>query len=183
MQFQGSELVWEYYPGSGIQLQVLHTFGEGDGYYEAGPADYGKLATLMSEMVPLGGQARRRDRLGVLLQLGGRQPPWVSAMAQATGIEALTNAYLATGNRRYLNDAHQALPLFETAPPTGVAVKTSLGTRYLQYSFTPGTDIINAFLQSAAGALRLRAGVDRPGCDRAVQRRQRAGAGRSCSRS
>ena len=53
VQFQGSELVWEYYAGSGIQLQVLHTFGEGDGYYEAGPADYPKLVTLMSEMVPL----------------------------------------------------------------------------------------------------------------------------------
>ena len=73
VQFQGSELVWEYYAGSGIQLQVLHTFGEGDGYYEAGPADYPKLVTLMSEMVPLAVQTRRRARLGVLLQLGGRR--------------------------------------------------------------------------------------------------------------
>ena len=72
-------------------------------------------------------------------------------MAQATGIEALTNAYLATGNHAFLNDAHEALPLLETKPPTGVAVKTSLGTRYLQYSFTPGTDIINAFLQTLLG--------------------------------
>jgi hypothetical protein len=72
-------------------------------------------------------------------------------MAQATGIEALTNAYLATGNHAFLNDAHQALPLLETKPPTGVAVKTSVGTRYLQYSFTPGTDIINAFLQTLLG--------------------------------
>jgi hypothetical protein len=72
-------------------------------------------------------------------------------MAQATGIEALTNAYLATGNHAFLNDAHQALPLLETKPPEGVAVKTSLGTRYLQYSFTPGTDIINAFLQTLLG--------------------------------
>src|SRR5262249_46477128 len=36
VQFPGSELVWEYYPGQGIQLQVLGTFGEADGYYEAG---------------------------------------------------------------------------------------------------------------------------------------------------
>jgi hypothetical protein len=151
VQFQGSELVWEYYTGSAIQLQVLHTFGEGDGYYEAGPADYAKLATLMSEMVPLA--VRRGGGLAweYYFSWEGGKPPWVSAMAQATGLEALTNAYLATKNRQYLNDAHAALGLLETSPPTGVAVKTALGTRYLQYSFTPQTDIINAFLQTLLG--------------------------------
>ena len=151
VQFQGSELVWEYYAGSGIQLQVLHTFGEGDGYYEAGRAGYGKLATLMNEMVPLA--VRRGGGLAweYYFNWEGGKPPWVSAMAQATGLEALTDAYLATGNSQYLTDAHEALPLLETAPPTGVAVKTALGTRYLQYSFTPNTDIINAFLQTLLG--------------------------------
>jgi len=151
VQFQGSELVWEYYAGSGIQLQVLHTFGEGDGYYEAGRAAYSKLATLMNEMVPLA--VRRGGGLAweYYFNWEGGKPPWVSAMAQATGLEALTDAYLATGNSQYLTDAHEALPLLETAPPTGVAVKTALGTRYLQYSFTPNTDIINAFLQTLLG--------------------------------
>ncbi len=151
VQFQGSELVWEYYAGSGIQLQVLHTFGEGDGYYEAGRADYGKLATLMNEMVPLA--VRRGGGLAweYYFNWEGGRPPWVSAMAQATGLEALTDAYLATGDSQYLTDAHEALPLLETAPPVGVAVKTALGTRYLQYSFTPNTDIINAFLQTLLG--------------------------------
>jgi hypothetical protein len=83
----------------------------------------------------------------------GGLPPWVSAMAQGTGIEALANAYLATGNRAYLSEAHQALPLFQAAPPSGVRVNTALGARYLQYSFTPRTDIINAFLQSLLGLL------------------------------
>ena len=151
VQFQGSELVWQYYAGSGIQLQVLHTFGEGDGYYEAGRADYGKLATLMNEMVPLA--VRRGGGLAweYYFNWDGGKPPWVSAMAQGTGLEALSDAYLATGNHQYLTDAHEALPLLETAPPTGVAVKTALGTRYLQYSFTPNTDIINAFLQTLLG--------------------------------
>jgi D-glucuronyl C5-epimerase C-terminus len=151
VQFQGSELVWEYYAGSGIQLQVLHTFGEGDGFYEAGAADYPKLVTLMSEMVPLA--VRRGGGLAweYYFNWEGGRPPWVSAMAQATGLEALTNAYLATKNPRYLSYAHAALPLLETSPPTGVAVKTAIGTRYLQYSFTPQTDIINAFLQTLLG--------------------------------
>ncbi|HET9094468.1 MAG TPA: D-glucuronyl C5-epimerase family protein [Solirubrobacteraceae bacterium] len=151
VQFQGSELVWEYYAGSGIQLQVLHTFGEGDGYYEAGPADYPKLVTLMSEMVPLA--VRRAGGLAweYYFNWEGGRPPWVSAMAQATGLEALTNAYLATGNAQYLAVAHQALPLLEAHPPAGVALATPLGTRFLQYSFTPQTDIINAFLQTLLG--------------------------------
>jgi hypothetical protein len=151
VQFQGSELVWEYYAGSGIQLQVLHTFGEGDGYYEAGPGEYGKLAKLMSEMVPLAIKRAGGLAWEYYFNWEGGRPPWVSAMAQGTGLEALANAYLATGNRRYLTDAHNALPLFRSAPPTGVAVRTPLGNRYLQYSFTPGTDIINAFLQSVLG--------------------------------
>ncbi|HEX3617525.1 MAG TPA: D-glucuronyl C5-epimerase family protein [Solirubrobacteraceae bacterium] len=151
VQFQGSELVWEYYAGSGIQLQVLHTFGEADGYYEAGLADYPKLVTLMSEMVPLA--VRRGGGLAweYYFDWEGGKPPWVSAMAQATGLEALTNAYLATKNPQYLSYAHQALPLLETKPPVGVAVPTTRGKRYLQYSFTPGTDIINAFLQTLLG--------------------------------
>ncbi|HWE59346.1 MAG TPA: D-glucuronyl C5-epimerase family protein [Solirubrobacteraceae bacterium] len=151
VQFQGSELVWEYYAGSGIQLQVLHTFGEGDGYYEAGSAAYPKLVTLMSEMVPLA--VRRGGGLAweYYFNWEGGKPPWVSAMAQATGLEALTNAYLATKNPQYLTYAHDALPLLETKPPVGVAVQTQHGTRFLQYSFTPGTDIINAFLQTLLG--------------------------------
>jgi hypothetical protein len=151
VQFQGSELVWEYYAGSGIQLQVLHTFGEGDGYYEAGTADYPKLVTLMSEIVPLAVHRGGGLAWEYYFNWEGGKPPWVSAMAQATGLEALTNAYLATKNPQYLTYAHDALPLLETKAPVGVAVKTELGARYLQYSFTPSTDIINAFLQTLLG--------------------------------
>ncbi|HEX3802090.1 MAG TPA: D-glucuronyl C5-epimerase family protein [Solirubrobacteraceae bacterium] len=151
VQFQGSELVWQYYAGSGIQLQILHTFGEGDGYYEAGPADYTKLTTLMSEMVPLAVKRGGGLAWEYYFNWEGGKPPWVSAMAQGTALEALTDTYLATGNHQYLTDAHDALPLLETAPPTGTALKTTLGTRYLQYSFTPKTDIINAFLETLIG--------------------------------
>ena len=36
VEFSGSKLVWEYYPGQGIELQVLGTFGKADGLYTAG---------------------------------------------------------------------------------------------------------------------------------------------------
>ncbi len=150
VQFAGSPLDWEYYPGEGIQLTVLGTFGEADGFYEAGPSEYGELETLMSQMIPLAVQRGGNLAWEYYFNWEGGTPPWVSAMAQATGIEALTNAYKATRDASYLTVAAQALPLLETAPPTGVGVKTYLGMQYLQYSFTR-TDIINAFLQTLIG--------------------------------
>jgi hypothetical protein len=84
-------------------------------------------------------------------QFGGGKPPWTSAMSQGTGIEALTRAYLATQDATYLQLAHQALALFTAPPPIGVRVGTPAGARYVQYTFTPGTSIINAFLQSLIG--------------------------------
>src|SRR5206468_10867881 len=54
----------------------------------------------------------------------------------------------ATG---YLQIAHRALSIFTVAPPVGVRMGTAIGARYLQYSFAPGVDIINAFLQSLIG--------------------------------
>src|SRR5205085_8500324 len=78
--------------------------------------------------------------------------PWTSAMSQGTAIEALTRASLAFGSGAgYLQVAHQALSVFTVAPPAGVGIPTPLGKRYVQYSFTPRTDIVNAFLQSLIG--------------------------------
>jgi D-glucuronyl C5-epimerase C-terminus len=151
VEFAGSQLVWEYYPGQGIELQVLGSFGKADGLYTGGPADYPALGQLLAEIVPLAS-----DRGGGLtweyyFSFDGGRPPWTSAMSQGTAIEALTRAYEAFHDSAYLSLAHRALAIFNVAPPTGVRVSTPLGARYLQYSFTPGTSIINAFLQSLIG--------------------------------
>jgi hypothetical protein len=153
IEFQGSQLAWEYYPGQGVELQVLGTFGRADGLYTAGPSSYPQLRELLAEMVPLA--ARRAGGLAweYYFHFDGGNPPWVSAMAQGTALEALTRAALAFGPSApiYLPVAHQALPLFAATPPAGVNVATQTGSRYLQYSFAPGTDILNAFLQSLIG--------------------------------
>ncbi len=130
---------------------MLGTFGKADGLYTAGPADYPQLEALLAQMIPLA-----VNRAGGLVweyyfQFGGGKPPWTSAMSQGTGIEALTRAYLASHDPNYLQLAHQALPVFTAPPPIGVRVTTPAGARYVQYTFTPGTSIINAFLQSLIG--------------------------------
>jgi hypothetical protein len=151
VQFAGSELVWEYYPGQGIELQELGSFGEADGLYTGGPADYPQLHQLMSELIPLAVKRAGGLAWEYYFKFDGGRPPWVSAMAQGTALEALTRSYEAFQDPSYLTIAAQALPLFSAAPPVGVSAKTSAGTRYLQYSFAPGASIINAFLQTLIG--------------------------------
>ena len=151
VEFSDSPLVWEYYAGQGIQLQVLGSFGKADALYSAGPAEYPQLESLLAEMLPLAASRGGGLTWEYYFNFDGGAPPWTSAMSQATGLEALTRAYLATGNHAYLSLAHSALPVFSTPPPVGVNVKTALGIRYLQYSFAPDTAIINAFLQTLIG--------------------------------
>jgi hypothetical protein len=151
VEFPGSQLVWEYYPGQGIQLQVLGTFGKADGLYTAGPTDYPAMEQLLSEMIPLAAQRGGGLTWEYYFHFDGGAPPWTSAMSQATGLEALSRAYLATGNATYLTTGTQALPVFSVGPPVGVNVKAPAGTRFLQYTFAPTTDIINAFLQTLIG--------------------------------
>ncbi len=151
VEFAGSQLVWEYYPGQGIQLQVLGTFGKADGLYTGGPADFPALEQLLSQMIPLGAQRGGGLTWEYYFKFDGGSPPWTSAMSQATGLEALTRAYQATGNQYYLQVASRAMPIFGKPPPVGVGVRTPRGTRFLQYTFTPQTSIINAFLQTLIG--------------------------------
>ncbi len=151
IEFPGSPLVWEYYPGQGIQLQVLGTFGEADGMFTAGPSHYGQLKRLLAQMIPLAAKRAGGMTWEYYFNFDGGSPPWTSAMSQATGLEALTRAFKASGNEYYLNIAGKALPVFLHPPPAGVAIKTGLGIRFLQYTFAPKISIINAFLQTLIG--------------------------------
>jgi hypothetical protein len=148
--------VWEYYPGQGIELQVLGTFGKADGLYTAG--QYPQMLSLVNEMVPLAALRNGALTWEYLFQFENGIPPWTSAMSQGTAIEALTRASKAStaqsdsaGAANYLQIAHQALAILQQAPPEGVAVQASRGTRFLLYSFNPNELVINGFLQTLIG--------------------------------
>jgi hypothetical protein len=151
VEFAGSQLVWQYYPGQGIQLQVLGNFGKADGLFTGGKADYPAMEQLLTELIPLAARRGGGRTWEYYFNFDGGAPPWTSAMSQATGLEALTRAYKATGNGYYLGVATSALPIFSVAPPIGVNVTTAVGTRFLQYTFAPQTAILNAFLQTLIG--------------------------------
>lgn len=153
VEFAGSELVWEYYPGQGLELQELGSFGKADGLYTGGPKLYQRMKHLLSELIPLG--ARRGGALVWEYYFGfdGGAPPWTSAMSQGTALEALSRAYKAFHEHRYLDIARRALPIFGVRPPTGVSVRTPRGLRYLLYSYAAGPDVavLNGFLQALIG--------------------------------
>jgi hypothetical protein len=150
--------VFQYYPGRGMQLQPL--------------ASWGKVNWLARTCLRDRTLARRRSacpvrelRTGVdtLLALaadrgdflawehyfswGGGTPPWISGMTQATAISALARAARALDEPRWRKAAHTALGAFEAAPPLGV----NGGDHFLMYSFSPGLRIFNGELQAVSG--------------------------------
>jgi hypothetical protein len=149
--FAGSEIVWEYYPGQGIQLQPLGSFGKADGFYTGGRSLYPRLRHLLAELVPIASKRGGGLTWEYYFSFDGGSPPWTSAMSQGTALEALTRAYRAFHDRSYLATAGRALAIFHRTAPLGVTTPTRLGSRYLLYSFAPGAHVLNGFLWTLVG--------------------------------
>jgi len=156
--FRGSELLFEYYAGKGLQLQPLVNFKQANVMHGAcvkatgEPCRRAGLARLLDEMVKTSSRRGRFRTWEYYFTFGGGAPPWMSGMAQATGIQAFARASRLLGDPRWLNYARDAFGAFQTPPPTGVATQGPfVGTHYLQYSFAPRLFIFNAFLQSVIG--------------------------------
>lgn len=153
VEFPGSRLVWEYYPGQGIELSEQASFSTADALCKAGPSHHSACTELLSELISLAANRSGDLAWEYYFNFGGGAPPWTSAISQGTALQAFADAYKATNNGLYLDVGEHALALFTTPPPSGVAVKTPLGSRYVEYSFdpAPGDEVLNAFLQSLIG--------------------------------
>jgi D-glucuronyl C5-epimerase C-terminus len=153
VEFSGSQLVWEYYPGQGIELQELGSFGKADGMYTGGPKLYSNMRRLLAELIPLASHRGGGLTWEYYFRFDGGIPPWTSAMSQGTALLALSRAYTAFHDRRYLTIARRAMPIFGERPPTGVSVTTPRGLRFLLYSFAPQPSqaVLNGFLQTLIG--------------------------------
>ena len=150
--FPGSRLVWEFYPGQGLGLQILATFSKVNALLNGG--FYEGAAALLTELQPLavpraGGIAWEYD-----FDFDGGRPPWVSGIAEGTAIQALARAAKQFANAGYLEIARQALGVFQTPPPEGVRLRTHDGAHYLIYSFSH-VRVLNAFIQALNGLYDL----------------------------
>lgn len=148
--FRGSRLVWQSYPGQGIQIQWLGTFGKANGLFLSGSHD-AELRELLDEAVALASSRAGGLAWESWFRFDGGRPPWVSALSQGTAIQALSRGAVRLGVPPYFETARAGLGIFRTAPPVGIRVATPAGAHYLIYSFAPRLRVLNGFVQSLIG--------------------------------
>jgi D-glucuronyl C5-epimerase-like protein len=149
VSFGGSRLVWEYYPGQGVEIQWLGTFGAANGYYLS--HDTSALRELLDEAIALATRRAGGIAWEYMFQFDGGTPPWTSGLSQGTALQALARAWSRTHETEYLDAAREALGVFRTRPPSGVLEQRPAGSHYLEYTYAPGERILNGFVQSLVG--------------------------------
>ena len=150
VSFEGSELIFQFYPGYGLQIQPLANFGRANGLWRAGREE--RLREMLDELVDIASRRGRFTTWEYWFEFGGGSPPWMSAMAQGTAIQALSRASELLAEPSYLRVARRAIRAFSTRAPLGVRVRgRDGGNHYLLYSFSRGLRVLNAFAQSLNG--------------------------------
>jgi len=150
VSFPPSHIVWEYYPGQGIEIQWLASFGEANGYYLSGHEN-ANLRQLLGEVIPLATERAGGIAWEYLFRFDGGTPPWTSGLSQGTALQVLARAWSRLKEPTYLTAAQQALGIFQTPPPQGVRVSTPAGALYAQYTYAPNDRILNGFIQALVG--------------------------------
>lgn len=151
--FRGSRLIWQSYPGQGLQIQWLGTFGKANGFFLSGKHDT-ELREILEEAEGLAVQRAGGIAWEYLFRFDGGRPPWVSGLAQGTAVQALSRAAVRLRRPEWFQTARSGLGVFRTAPPQGVRVATGEGTaHYLIYSFAPRLRVLNGFVQALNGLL------------------------------
>lgn len=150
VSFQGSRLVWQYYPGQGLQIQWLGTFGKANALWSATKQE-ASLRKLLDEALALAADRAGGIAFEYLFRFGGGSPPWVSGLAQGTAIQALSRSAVKLNEPRYIQAARRALGIFRASPSSGVRVKIGAGAHYLIYSYARGLRVLNAFTQALNG--------------------------------
>src|SRR5215207_11520732 len=147
--FVGSELVWQYVPGQGLQLHPLANFGKLNAYAKGSRRNDARNALLLDELISIAVPRGGGLAWEYYFTFDGGRPPWVSGLAQGTGLQAIArSAKKLERMPELLPRIRDGLKLFEQSPPTGVRVETDAGAHYVQYSFWPSLRVINGFVQS-----------------------------------
>ena len=150
--FPGSELVFQYYRGMGLQLQMNGTWGKANALLRsANPAFVARGGALVQELLALGVVRSGVLAWEYLFPIFGGRPPWISALSQATAVQALTRAAAKLGRPDLLPVAGAAAGAFAFAPPAGVRVALGHGMAWFAlYSFAPRVRVLNAHLDAVA---------------------------------
>ena len=149
LRFGSSRVIFQYFPGEGLQLHPLANFGQLNGYWYA--KRNGDLRSLADDLLAL-----RVERGGFItweyyFGFGGGRPPWISAMAQGTAMQALARASVQLSDPALLEVAKRARGAFEQRTPTGVRAQQGSQVWYPLYSFAPRLNVLNGMLQAVNG--------------------------------
>jgi hypothetical protein len=154
VSFPGSRIVWQYYPGYALQPQWLGTFGFANS--KASSKSLKKSVTAdttetLDEALTLATPRAGGIAWESFFAFSGAPPVWVSAITQGTAISAYAHAGAKLARPDYMTDATNALGVFKTPPPEGVALPQDDGAHYLMYSTNSKLLILNGFLQALTG--------------------------------
>ena len=160
VMFGDDPVVFQWYPGQGLQIQQLATFGRANALAnacrpEAGPQSIPcDQATLRAALDGIRTLAVTRSGFAAweyYFAFGGGRPPWISGLAQATAMQALTRGSQVLGDPSYLQLAGRALGAFTHRAPVGVRASAPAGPHYLLYSFDSHLRVFNAFFGALDG--------------------------------
>lgn len=149
--FPGSQIIYEFYPGSGWQLQPLANFGHLNGMLKLRHPKAGSLESYADELLQTAVARHGFLAFEYYFPWSGGAPGWVSGMATATGMQAFSTLAARDGDTRYSDAAHSMLGVFESGPPWGIQLERPQGLFFLQYSQDPSLLVGNAYAQSILG--------------------------------
>ena len=149
--FPGSQLIYQFYPGFGWQLQPLANFGRLNGLLKLRRPRVGQLESFADELLGTGVTRRGFLAFEYYFPWSGGPPGWVSGMATATGMQALSGLWKRDGDSRYLDAARSMAGVFSVGPPWGVLVNRPEGPFFLQYSQDPSLLVGNSYAQAILG--------------------------------
>lgn len=169
LTFGASRVIFQYFPGKGLQIHPLANFGRLNGYWQG--RKNSDLRSMAADLVSLGVKRNGYLAWEYYFEFGGGRPPWVSGMAQGTAMQALARAGDRLADPALTQLGRRGLGAFEQRTPRGVRVPQSDGDWYALYSFAPKLYVLNGHLQAVNG---LRTHAELSG-DAAVLERFQAG--------
>src|SRR5688572_23836135 len=118
LTFGGSRVIFQYFPGKGLQLHPLANFGKLNGYWQGRRNT--DLRSLADDLVELAVERNGFLTWEYYFAFGGGSPPWISGMAQGTAMQALARAGNRLADPALTAVAGRARGAFELGTPRGV---------------------------------------------------------------
>jgi pimeloyl-ACP methyl ester carboxylesterase len=90
LTFGASRVIFQYFPGKGLQIHPLANFGRLNGYWQGRRSS--DLRSMAQDLIELAVKRNGYLAWEYYFAFGGGRPPWVSGMAQGTAMQALARA-------------------------------------------------------------------------------------------